>query len=224
MTAKETLAILTIGQAPRDDVVPSMRRFFPPVDIVQAGALDGLSKCEIKEMFDPSADFFVTRLTDGSEVKVNREVAHHLVKKRGEAVVAVHNPRAVLLLCTGSFPPLSLDTLVIEPDKILLSTVKAVLNEGRRKVGVLFPASEQREFMKDKWGDVAADVYLQAMSPYDERDREAAFDRIVQQGCDLIVMDCMGYRQTLRQRLRGAAEAPVVLANEMVARVVGGFL
>ncbi len=43
-----TIGAITIGQAPRDDVVPEMeKRLGPPVRVLQAGALDGLSRADI---------------------------------------------------------------------------------------------------------------------------------------------------------------------------------
>ena len=45
MAHATTLATITIGQTPRTDVVPAMRRILPDdVRIVEYGALDGLTR------------------------------------------------------------------------------------------------------------------------------------------------------------------------------------
>ena len=64
---KIRVGIVTIGQAPREDVVPDMAELMGPgAEILEGGALDGLTREEI-ERLAPEGDHevLVTRLTDG---------------------------------------------------------------------------------------------------------------------------------------------------------------
>ncbi|MGH3750343.1 MAG: AroM family protein, partial [Micromonosporaceae bacterium] len=44
------LGVVTIGQAPRDDLVPEMVPLLPPARIVEHGALDGMSAAQIADL------------------------------------------------------------------------------------------------------------------------------------------------------------------------------
>ena len=64
------VGLVTIGQAPRTDVVPDMAAILGPgVEIREAGALDGLARVEIDRLAPTGDDeILVTRLTDGTAV------------------------------------------------------------------------------------------------------------------------------------------------------------
>src|SRR2546422_953146 len=71
---KPRVGMVTIGQAPRVDVVPAMADVLgPDVEIIERGALDGLGGDEIAQLAPESDDeVLVTRLTDGSSVFVGK--------------------------------------------------------------------------------------------------------------------------------------------------------
>jgi protein AroM len=76
-----TLAAVTIGQSPRDDVVPEMQSLVPGVTWIEAGALDGLRDEQIARLAPAAADFpLVTRLADGRAVVVGEPSIHPLVE------------------------------------------------------------------------------------------------------------------------------------------------
>ena len=46
------IGMLTIGQSPRDDILPGLKEIFGKnVEIVEAGALDGLTLEEVERVF-----------------------------------------------------------------------------------------------------------------------------------------------------------------------------
>src|SRR5439155_4603669 len=66
------VGLITIGQAPRDDVVPEMlAQLGFEVEAIQLGAIDGLSLEEVWELA-PRGDepWAVSRLRDGTEVRL----------------------------------------------------------------------------------------------------------------------------------------------------------
>src|ERR1051326_6692115 len=72
---ERVLGTLTIGQAPRADVVPIIDRHIrPEVRRIHRGVLDGLSRAEIGARYrpEPGEAELVTRLKDGSEISLSR--------------------------------------------------------------------------------------------------------------------------------------------------------
>src|SRR4029434_11109079 len=69
-----TVGLITVGQAPRRDVVPDMAAILGgDVEIVEAGALDGLTRAEMEPLAPEGDDeILVTRLADGSSVFVGK--------------------------------------------------------------------------------------------------------------------------------------------------------
>ncbi len=70
------IGLITIGQSPRVDVVPEIKEELRDVEVevVECGALDKLSKDEIRALAPGEGEYvLVTRLRDGTEVRVARE-------------------------------------------------------------------------------------------------------------------------------------------------------
>ncbi len=214
------LGLVTIGQSPRDDIVSQMLPLLPAgLDIRQAGALDGLTHEQIAELAPGPEDYILhTRLRDGSAVTVGRERIEVLLQdciKRLEAGRA--NP--IVLLCTGEFPGLRSEALLIEPDRLLFSVVRAL---RPRRVGILVPLPSQIEAAAEKWKVLGAKVALAAASPYGERvELTRAAKELAGQALDLVIMDCMGYTLAHRRLVAQVTDKPVVLASRVVARIVG---
>ncbi|MDN5940637.1 MAG: AroM family protein [Nitrospira sp.] len=58
------IGAVTIGQSPRDDIIPEIREILgPEVEIVERGALDGLSLKEVNDFYPgPPGPILVTRM------------------------------------------------------------------------------------------------------------------------------------------------------------------
>src|SRR5207249_542441 len=67
MTSKARIGMVTIGQAPRADVVPDMAALLPGVEIVEAGALDGLDRTAIASLAPDGDDAAVASLSPYEE-------------------------------------------------------------------------------------------------------------------------------------------------------------
>ena len=106
-----TLGTLTIGQAPRPDVVPSIDRHVPAsVRQVHRGVLDGLSHAEIAARYRPESGepALVTRLHDGTVVELSRARMQDGVQ-HALAALEAEGCDVILLLCTGTFDGLGCD-------------------------------------------------------------------------------------------------------------------
>ncbi len=217
---KRLLGLATIGQSPRDDILSQMLPLLPAgLDIRQVGALDVLTHEQIAELAPGPQDYVLhTRLRDGSAVTVGRRQIASLLQSRLEQLED-EGANPIVLLCTGEFPGLRSDALLIEPDRLLVGVVGGL---RPRRAGVLVPLPAQIETAAEKWGELGAEVVFVAASPYGERtELTLAAEELRGHPLDLVVMDCMGYTLAHRRVVVQATGRPVILASRLVARIVG---
>lgn len=215
------IGTVTIGQSPRVDIIPELEAILgETVDIVEAGALDGLSTEEIAAFAPKEGDYvLVTRLADGSSVQVaERHITPRIIEK-----INAHFANGiplVFLLCTGEFPGFTPKGLLISPQKILFSVVSA-LAAGKR-LAVMVPSPEQIPQSEHRWSDVTETVKSFPCSPYvnAEKELEHAAGEIKTWKADFVVLDCMGYSGEMQKRVREITGLPVVLGRGLAARVV----
>jgi protein AroM len=195
------------------------------VDILEAGALDGLSHEQIERLAPEGDDeILVTRLANGSSVFVGKSQMIPLV----EARIAALEDRGVALnalLCTGEFPKLRARRLLLEPQQLLLGLLRAMTFPGR--LGVLTPSERHVPQTIERWKRSGFDAVVAPLSPYQEDDPAAvkgAAEALRAGGAGLIVMDCIGFRRKTRDEIAHLAGAPALVANLLVARVAAELL
>lgn len=218
------IGMITIGQSPRNDVTPDLLNIMgEDVEIVQRGALDGLTLDEIERMKPAGDDYtLVTRLKDGNQVMISKKTVLPLMQEKiSELDREGINP--ILLLCTGDFPVFDAKALVVEPQKILHFGVKGLA--GRQKIGVLTPAREQMSQAEIKWAASGLNAVAFFGSPYIEGDEYLeGIGELAKMDISLIVMDCMGYTIEMKERARDVTDKPVILARTFVARIMSELL
>ncbi len=218
-----TLGTLTIGQAPRPDVVPIIDRHVPAaVRRVHRGVLDGLSHSEIAARFRPESGepALVTRLEDGTVVELSRRRMRDGVQ-RALAALEAEGCEIILLLCTGTFDGLACDhAWLVEPDHIIPAMVAGLIEH--RQLGILVPIAGQIESEAGKWRALARPPIFATASPYNSPP-EAVGDAgatLKARGAEAILLDCIGFTERHRAALAGLA-LPVILSNAVVAKAVG---
>jgi protein AroM len=111
---------------------------------------------------------------------------------------------------------------LVQPQPLLLGALRAMRWSGR--LGVVTPSVPHVPQTTERWRRDGFDPLVVALSPYEEEDANA-IARVAgafrDAGVGLIAMDCMGFRRKTRDELRGLTGAPVLLANLLVARVLG---
>lgn len=210
------VGLVTIGQAPREDIAEVLRPSLGDTRLVQAGALDELGAAEVEALAPGRDDFpLVSRLRDGTQVVVGkRPLLPHL----SAAVARVsEGAAAVAVLCSGSFPELETATEVILPETALRTRLAREL-EGSGRLGVVSPLAAQAEQSADKWGDLASDLVATYASPYgpDEHLHEAA-GWLVERQPTLVLLDCMGFVERHRAIVAEHVDVPVLSACSVLA-------
>jgi protein AroM len=220
---QRTLGTLTIGQAPRPDVVPIIDRHVPTsVHRVHRGVLDGLSHAEIASRYgvESGEPALVTRLQDGSVVELSRARMRDGVQ-RSLASLEAEGCDVILLLCTGTFEGLACDRAwLVEPDHIIPGIVAGLIEH--RQLGIIVPIAGQIESEAGKWPALAQPPIFATASPYTGPPGAVADAgaTLKSHGVEAILLDCIGFTERHRAALAGLA-LPVILSNAVVAKAVG---
>jgi protein AroM len=216
----QRIGVVVIGQSPRPSVAAEIAAVLSPgISIELRGALDGMSRAEIDAIPPTDGyDTLFTLLPDGcgiiiSKKQVERRASQKLAELKQEGV------DVTMLACTGKFPNLAPEGLVILPSAVLHRLVEAVLPKGR--LGVFSPLPEQTALIDQKWQREGVEVVGVTLRPgSDGAAVDAAAQKMAALRPDLVVMDCMGYTSANKARLRLGYSGPVILAIAAAARVV----
>ena len=211
------LGLITIGQSPRDDVVPELRALLPEdVTIVETGALDGLSKEEIPPPQAPERTL-VTRLSDGTELQVDKAFVHG----RLEAAVRSLETRVDLIayLCSGDLPEFPARVPILIPHRLLEGYLKAIRFPG--PIGVLVPAPAQVKPALEELESWGVPALGQAVSPYSQASKvgEKAM-QLANEGVVAILLHCFGFSLAMREQAARASGLPVISVRSLLARAL----
>jgi protein AroM len=224
MTLKR-VGMITIGQAPRIDIVPEMREVIgPEIEIMEAGALDGLTLEEVKRFYPRRGDYILcTRMSDGTEVVV----AKRFILPRVQQCIDLLTERGaeiLVFICTGHFPPFSSKRLFVEAQKILDHFILALHGENER-MGLLIPLSGQIEQARRKYRRLKGEMIIRSASPYASEDEVTQTAKELKKADPhLIVMHCMGYTQDMKKKVMEVTGKPTILARTLVARTLKEML
>lgn len=224
-TGVPKIGAVTIGQSPRVDIVPEFQAAVGlELEIVERGALDGLSLNEVESLAPEREDYvLVTRLRDGTEVTI---AERHIVDRMRAHVgdLEREDVELVVLFCTGEFPRLAGSTLLITPDRLLEHAVRSVM--GRGTLAVVAPSEDQKGMMEEKWGSLGLSLVVDAVSPYSSS--EAHYIEVAEsvgaRSPDLVVLDCMGFGTAVKRIFRRATGKPVILPRTLLGRTVAELI
>ncbi|KNH30411.1 AroM family protein [Pantoea vagans] len=221
------LVTLTIGQSPRSDILPLLRQHLPDALTDHAGLLDGLSAAEIAARFAPAAGdrVLVSRLQSGEQVRLAASKVEQGLQCKISALEQA-GYATILLLCTGEFIRLRTQrALLLEPDRLIPPLICAMVQQQQR-VGIVVPVEEQIVEQAGKWQQLPAQPCFAVASPYqgDQATFADAANSLKAQGAALVVLDCMGYHQQHRIGLQQRLGVPVLLSNQLVARLAAELL
>ncbi|MFJ4919855.1 AroM family protein [Streptomyces sp. NPDC088725] len=225
--ATPALGLVTIGQAPRTDLLGDILPLLGGLRPVEHGALDqdvfdGPTGERARRAVAPAAGEapLISRLRDGSSVVLGHDA---LAPRTRDAVARCEDEGAgaTLLLCTGSFPPVPATGPLLYAESLVQYGVRAVA--GADPVGVVCPHPGQREDVRRRWaGVLPGAVRVEPADPYD-RDAPAtvaaAARRLAGAGSRWLVLDCVGYTECMRAAAGRAAAVPVLLARTLAVRL-----
>jgi len=222
-----TIGMVTVGQAPRDDLVPAMEAMFSrPARVLQAGALDGLGADEIRRLGPgPGETGIAARLLDGSETLLSHAKIFPRVQQCVDRLRA-DGAEFLVILCGADWSAIRSDVLVVNPGRVFPAIVSA-LATGRR-LGVIKPSGGQIEAATRQFAERGVEAVVTAASPYTGEQRledvRRAAERLKAAGVSLVWMTCVGMDEPMRDVVSAVVGVPVLLARSVLARVIDELL
>ena len=210
------IGMITIGQSPRNDVVTEIRDILGPVEIVERGCLDELTKQQIDSLKPREGEpFLVTLLRDGSSIQVSKEKVTNLLQQRIKELE--RDVDLIVLLCTGDFANLQSKKLIIELGKLIRKLIQGMLTK-EEKLGVIIPSVEQMEQTKKKCA--AENLVVAVASPYENQERLRDAAKALQaKDVRLTVLDCVGYTKQMKLYVQEITGKPAILSRTIAARI-----
>jgi protein AroM len=214
------IGMLTIGQTPRVDLLPALIEILgDESEIIEAGALDGLSLEDVKGIeILPDDYILVSRMRDGTEVKITKRF---VIPRIQEKITELEEKgvRLTVIMCTGAFPQYESKGLVVTPQEILKGVLNGSLKKGR--LGVVYPTEEQMPGAQSNFGSDDVETYADVTSPYEgSQELEALAGRLSAQNLDLILLNCFGFSSDLKKYIAETTGVPTIQSNAVVARVL----
>ncbi len=199
------LGLVTIGQSPRRDVLEDIEPLLRGIEITERGALDELTREDIEKLTpEPGEEVYVTRLRDGTEVRVSKRHIEELFQRAIESIE--ESVDIIVVLCTGDLGIKSRKPLIL-PGRILTRVVEAL---SPRSLAVFVPLGSQIPMALRRWSSLVSKVRVYSWSPYtgsltDLEDVARGID------AELVVMDCIGYSRLHASIVSRSCGKPVLL-------------
>lgn len=216
------LAFATIGEAPRDDLVPYLRSKLPGgVNVRQDGVLNHLDE-DGRHALNANDDtlHMVTRARNGTAYKLSYERTMPHMQRVVDGLVD-DGADLVVILCGADWTPIRANVPIVNPGRLFPNLVQA-LGSGLR-VGVIKPDEAQIPHTIREYTGLGLDPVVTAASPYhdDRLDRaRRAAETLRDGGAEFIWMTCVGMDEDMRDAVHEILPRPTLLARSILARVI----
>jgi len=209
------IAFVSIGQSPRQDMVPEVLALVGTapgeVELSEYGALDGLDSAGIAAGAPREREpVLFTRLTDGRRVLLGagflaRRLAPLLHRLDGEG----HD--LIVLASTSLFQPYRLRTPFVHAQQVVDAWIGALVM-GEARIGVIHSLPEQHR-------GSSHGALIQSARAVAREDDIADFDEAAQrlEIANLILMHSVGYTEAMAEQLAIRTGKPVVTARRILA-------
>ncbi|HAH6421063.1 hypothetical protein MS6207_00924 [Escherichia coli] len=217
-----SLAILTIGIVPMQEVLPLLTEYIDEDNISHHSLLGKLSREEVMAEYAPEAgeDTILTLLNDNQLAHVSRRK----VERDLQGVVEVLDNQGydvILLMSTANISSMTArNTIFLEPSRILPPLVSSIV------VGVIVPVEEMLTVQAQKWQILQKSPVFSLGNPIHDSEQKIidAGKELLAKGADVIMLDCLGFHQRHRDLLQKQLDVPVLLSNVLIARLAAELL
>lgn len=221
-----SLAILTIGVVPMKEVLPLLTEYINEQHISHHSLLGYMPREEVLAEYaiDSGDEPLLTLLNDHQLAHVSRQK----VERDLQGVIEVLDNQGydvILLMSTASIKSMTArNSILLEPLRIIPPLVASIVDG--HQVGVIVPVEELMAVQAEKWQVLQQSPVYSLANPIhgtSEQLIDAGKD-LLEQGADVIMLDCLGFNQRHRDLLQKTLDVPVLLSNVLIARLASELL
>ncbi|ECF7181357.1 AroM family protein [Salmonella enterica] len=221
-----SLAILTIGVVPMSEVLPLLTEYIDEQHITHHSLLGKMSREDVMADYavEPGDDPLLTLLNDNQIAHVSRQK----VERDLQSVVEVLDNQGydvIILMSTAAIKSMAArNSILLEPLRII-PPLDASIVDGHQ-VGVIVPVAELLAAQEKKWQVLQMPPVYSLANPVHGSEQQLidAGQALLDQGADVIMLDCLGFHQRHRDILQQALDVPVLLSNVLIARLASELL
>ncbi|EDY4039315.1 AroM family protein [Salmonella enterica] len=221
-----SLAILTIGVVPMSEVLPLLTEYIDEQHITHHSLLGKMSREDVMADYavEPGDDPLLTLLNDNQIAHVSRQK----VERDLQSVVEVLDNQGydvIILMSTAAIKSMAArNSILLEPLRIIPPLVASIVDG--HQVGVIVPVAELLAAQEKKWQVLQMPPVYSLAKPVHGSEQQLidAGQALLDQGADVIMLDCLGFHQRHRDILQQALDVPVLLSNVLIARLASELL
>ncbi|EAW1229308.1 AroM family protein [Salmonella enterica] len=221
-----SLAILTIGVVPMSEVLPLLTEYIDEQHITHHSLLGKMSREDVMADYavEPGDDPLLTLLNDNQIAHVSRQK----VERDLQSVVEVLDNQGydvIILMSTAAIKSMAArNSILLEPLRIIPPLVASIVDG--HQVGVIVPVAELLVAQEKKWQVLQMPPVYSLANPVHGSEQQLinAGQALLDQGADVIMLDCLGFHQRHRDILQQALDVPVLLSNVLIARLASELL
>ncbi|ECF4313962.1 AroM family protein [Salmonella enterica subsp. enterica] len=221
-----SLAILTIGVVPMSEVLPLLTEYIDEQHITHHSLLGKMSREDVMADYavEPGDDPLLTLLNDNQIAHVSRQK----VERDLQSVVEVLDNKGydvIILMSTAAIKSMAArNSILLEPLRIIPPLVASIVDG--HQVGVIVPVAELLAAQEKKWQVLQMPPVYSLANPVHGSEQQLidAGQALLDQGADVIMLDCLGFHQRHRDILQQALDVPVLLSNVLIARLASELL
>ncbi|HAC7798596.1 AroM protein [Salmonella enterica subsp. enterica serovar Infantis] len=221
-----SLAILTIGVVPMSEVLPLLTEYIDEQHITHHSLLGKMSREDVMADYavEPGDDPLLTLLNDNQIAHVSRQK----VERDLQSVVEVLDNQGydvIILKSTAAIKSMAArNSILLEPLRIIPPLVASIVDG--HQVGVIVPVAELLAAQEKKWQVLQMPPVYSLANPVHGSEQQLidAGQALLDQGADVIMLDCLGFHQRHRDILQQALDVPVLLSNVLIARLASELL
>ncbi|EGX8402545.1 AroM family protein [Salmonella enterica] len=221
-----SLAILTIGVVPMSEVLPLLTEYIDEQHITHHSLLGKMSREDVMADYavEPGDDPLLTLLNDNQIAHVSRQK----VERDLQSVVEVLDNQGydvIILMSTAAIKSMAArNSILLEPLRIIPPLVASIVDG--HQVGVIVPVAELLAAQEKKWQVLQMPPMYSLANPVHGSEQQLidAGQALLDQGADVIMLDCLGFHQRHRDILQQALDVPVLLSNVLIARLASELL
>ncbi|HAB2289346.1 TPA_asm: AroM protein [Salmonella enterica subsp. enterica serovar Infantis] len=221
-----SLAILTIGVVPMSEVLPLLTEYIDEQHITHHSLLGKMSREDVMADYavEPGDDPLLTLLNDNQIAHVSRQK----VERDLQSVVEVLDNQGydvIILMSTAAIKSMAArNSILLEPLRIIPPLVASIVDG--HQVGVIVPVAELLAAQEKKRQVLQMPPVYSLANPVHGSEQQLidAGQALLDQGADVIMLDCLGFHQRHRDILQQALDVPVLLSNVLIARLASELL